>query len=95
MKELDPAARAELLELIGDELNYGGTLLRDIALAKRLVELAFTLPDPIARTETIAKASHMVDALLDHVEAVDLPEPMRRAVDEAADRLRLALEDIR
>jgi hypothetical protein len=95
MNELDPAARAELWQMLGDDVQQGCALLRDLSLAQRLLELAATIPEPIARMRTVAKAAHMVDVLLDHTEAVELPELMRQAVDGAAGSLRLALEGLR
>jgi hypothetical protein len=70
-------------------------LLRDLELAGRLVELALAIPDAGHRIRAVALAAHAVDAVIERLRCLDVPEPLRQPIDQVAAALQAKLEGAR
>lgn len=72
-----------------DEVARSGTapLLRDLELAGRLVDFALVITDAGLRIGAVAHAAHAIDAVLEDVASLHLPEPLRGTVEQVAGRL--------
>jgi hypothetical protein len=67
-------------------------VLADLVLARTWLEEALASADLTIRVANAARAAHVLDAVLQRVSTLSLPEELRHAVDAMAAELRSKLE---